>query len=181
MSDPISVLPCLQGTRYSPIISTPDITDHVHNGLAYEVSGSGSIVVATDPTYVFTGTTGDIPVHFHAFNLDISSGPATIELIEAPTITVAGTPITSYNKNRNSAKTSTMVVTGGATITGGTVITTRKSLVSGQGSHVTSGNTAITGEWDLKTNTVYALRITAATDLDWAANMFWYEIDLPIV
>lgn len=177
----MSNLPCLQGTRYSPIINTPDVTDHIHNGLAYEISGSGSIVVATNPTYVFTGVTGTIPVHFHAFNVDSSNGPITIELIENPTITVAGTPVTPYNKNRNSTKTSTMAVAAGATITGGTVIATRKVLTSGVGVNVNAGSGGIVGEWDLKTSTTYALRITAGVDLDWAANMFWYEIELPII
>jgi hypothetical protein len=171
--------PGLQGTRYSPIINTPDVTDHIHNGLGYEVSGTGSLL--SGGSYTFVGEVGAIPVHFHNFNVDTSNGPVTVELIENPTITVAGTPVTTFNRNRNSVNIASLAVSGGATVTGGTVLATRKLFSTGTGANVKAGDAGLSGEWDLKVNTAYAIRITAGADFDWAANFFWYEIDLPIV
>ena len=164
----------LQGTRYAPIITTADVTDHIHAGLGYEVSGTG--VFAAAGTYAFTGTTGSTPIHFHGFNLTSSAGPVTMRLIEAPTVSVAGTAVSAIQKNRSSTNVTSMVVKQGATVSGGTVLGIRMIHAVGGGAHTEGGANAFSGEWILKPNTVYAITIEAGTALTWSAVFHWYEL-----
>jgi hypothetical protein len=74
-----------------------------------------------------------------------------------------------------------MVVYAGSTITGGTVIATRKITASAQGSHTESGAAGVSGEWCLKRNKSYAIRLTNQDTLSasvCSASFFFYEVDL---
>lgn len=166
----------LLGTRFAPIITTPDITEHGHMGLTYEVSGTGTFAAAG--TYVFTGVVGSIPIHFHGFNLTSSAGPVIMKLVESPTISVAGDLVTPMQKNRNSTNVSEMVVRRGATITGGTELGVRMIHAIGGGAYIEGGENAFTGEWILKPNTTYAIIIEADAALTWSASFHWYELEI---
>lgn len=166
------------GTRVSPEIVTLDTTDHIHAGLSYEVSNIGN--VPSGGTLILVGETGAIPVHFHGIEITTNAGPLTIELIENPTISVAGAPITSFNRNRLSANVSSMAVSGGATITGGTVISISKIHGVGGGAHTQGDVGGISDEWDLKTDAIYAIRLTAGAvtgGIDYSAVFHWYELE----
>lgn len=154
-------------------------TSYIHEGLAFSVDGVGTIPANTATT--FLGRIGDLPIHFHGFEVSSSLGPITIELIEAPAVSNAGTPIISYNKNRLSDNKSTMKAYSGATITGGTVIGTRKIHAIGGGSLTQGGEASFDTEWVLAPNKDYAFRITNGdtnTAASFAVKFFYYELEL---
>jgi hypothetical protein len=154
-------------------------TAYIHRGVAYDVAGYTTI--AGDGTYVFLGKTGAFPVHLHDFSVKTDVGNVLIELIENPAVSDAGTPATSYNRNRSSARQSRTKVYAGATISGGTTISTRKIHDIGGGAHEEGGADGFAGEWVLKPLTTYAIKITnlnAISDVNISASFFYYEIEL---
>lgn len=95
-----------------------------------------------------------------------TSGPGLLELLEGPTVTVAGTAVTPVNRNRGSATTAASTVTHTPTITAdGTALAT-DAIGSGgaplaQAGGSTDGDRA---EWLLNAATTYAFRYTAKGD-----------------
>ena len=97
----------------------------------------------------------------------------TTTLVEGPTGGMAGgSPVTIFNSNRNSLKTSGLVITSGVTApTGGTIIS-QESF----GSKQTSGSTSRGEEIILKQNTTYCrtfLSGAASNVISFRAT--WYE------
>ena len=167
----------LLGTNHAPMIVTPDTTSHIHHGYGFEVSAVGTTTLVEQ--YVFIGEVGDLVIHFHGFEVAVSEGPVTIQLIEAPTVTVAGgDTITPVNKNRSLAATqsSTLITSGGATISGGTLLAARMIHTVAGGSHTEAGDAGVLGEWNLKPNTTYAFVLDLPAGISWSATMFWYEL-----
>ena len=156
--------------------SVDSTTAHIHEGYAYDSSGSGTIPVAG--YYAFLANVGSIPLHFHGLTVDVDAGPVTIDLIEAPTVSAAGSAYTPRNRNRAFTDTSGATVTMGATITGGTVLFTHTIHAIGGGAHTQGGEAGGQGEWVLKPNTYYALKITGADGTAFNAKFFYYELDL---
>lgn len=151
----------------------------IHAGVCFDVSSVGN-VVANSGTLVFTGEPGALPVHFHDLSITSTSGPVLLELIEEPTISAAGSAVTPYNRNRVSTNTALMSVKGGATITGGTVISARKINESGSGAHDQGGTGVFGGEWVLPTDSTYAVRVTniSGGEVTIDANFYFYELAL---
>lgn len=165
-----------KGTRVAPYVSVDIQTDHIHEGIGYEFSRSGTL--GSESSYIFTGTIGDLPAHLHGFSISVSAGPVTIELIEEPTVTVAGTLVPGYNMNRVSENLASTELRVGATINGGTVLSTRTIHDIGGGAHIEGGGAGFGTGWVLKPNTVYAIRITTGTivgGISWNASFYWFE------
>lgn len=160
-------------------LSTVDsTTQHIHDGDAYDVSASGTLTAGAG--IIALGRTNGKSVHFHGFRVTANQGPVLIEFFEAPTVTDAGTQISTPNRNRQSDKTPTMNVYSGTTVSAnGTKLFERSILQSGGGAHEQGGDSADAGEWDLKLNTDYIIKITnqAASSTAWSASFFWYELD----
>lgn len=150
-------------------------TDNIHKGLGYSVSASGSL--SASASVKLLGRTGAIPVHFHGFEIKATQGVFTMELIELPTVSNVGTPITPYNLNRASTNTSQMKVYSGAITSGGTVIYTDKILDIGGGAHTQGGNAGVISEWVLKPNSDYIITLTnnATSSTEWVGAFYFYE------
>jgi hypothetical protein len=163
------------------LATVPAVTQLLHEGYCYDVSGTPTLT-ANGGTYIFASTTSsETDTHFYNFNITSDNGPVLIELIEDVTITDSEGTITPRNRNRQFSDNADMVVYYDATITGGTVIATRKITSSAQGSHTESGASAVNGEWCLKRDSNYAIRLTNQDTLAAAAcsaSFFFYEIDL---
>lgn len=148
-----------------------------HAGRGYSISAVTDIASAGNLT--FTGTPGNIPVHFHDMNFDADAGPVLIEFIESPTISVAGTIVPAYNRRRDSVNTHKMVIRTGATVTGGTVLASKRMYGDSTGSKAAGEESIIRGEWDLNPSRVYAIRITNETDpgatINISAEFSFYE------
>lgn len=128
----------------------------INKGHGYEVSGYTSI--PSGSSFVFLGITSVIDVHLYDVLLTTSNAPIVIELIENPIIVDYGINSESFNKNRNSKPKSLTNVYTGATINGGDIISVRQ-IVETQGQSQVR-NAGIIGEWVLKNNTPYAIKIT---------------------
>jgi hypothetical protein len=90
------------------------------------------------------------------FELD-STSEVWIQIYETPTTTANGTPITCFNRNRNTAGSPTTTIFITPTVTAaGTLIT---SAIVGSGEK-SGGSGRDANEWDLKANTNYLVRIT---------------------
>jgi hypothetical protein len=98
-----------------------------------------------------------------------------IGLYEAPTATAAANPIVAYNRDRNSAVTSGLVITHTPTsITIGTTLIREAHFGTGKNA---GGSRAESEEFILKQNTKYILRVTNSTSSNnyVAIRLDWYE------
>ena len=163
------------------LVTVPSVTQHIHEGNCFDVSGTGTLNATTQASYTFVSVIGDIPMHFHSFDVTADDGPVTIELIESPTVTVQGSAVTPLNRNRASTITSDASVYANSTVTDGTVLATRQIYGGDVGAHGQGGSGAIAEEWVLSPNTTYAVRITnddLLASVNFSASFFYYEIDL---
>lgn len=159
--------------------TTESTTVYIHEGFGFDAAGHGTILA--NQNIVLLGKVGVMPVHLNGFEIITSKGPFLIELIESPTISSNGTQFQTPNRNRESTRTAVMQTFIGSTITGGTVLSTRKIHSVGGGSHTESGEGGFNGEWVLKPNTNYAFRLTnldTTASCDYSASFFFYEVDV---
>jgi len=99
---------------------------------------------------------------------------ANISVYESATTSNNGTPITVFNRNRNSANTNTSLVYSAPTVTGtGTLIARYKA----GSSRSVGGDIRAEGELVMKQNTKYLVRITNDTVTNnWCGYLAdWYE------
>ena len=162
------------GTRLAPTVVVDSTTDHIHEGVAYEISSSMSLT--SGDTVVFVGVSTDKEIHFHGLSVTTSSGPLTMSLIENPTIDTQGNSVVAMNRNRTSTLDTSMDIYTGGAVSGGTVLGTRKIHDIGGGVHVDSGAAGFEGEWLLKPNSAYAVVEEAGDDMDLTTVLFWYEV-----
>lgn len=128
---------------------------YIHEGRAY---------VAFVKATVDTGQTVDIlltvpaGVHVHASPSFHADGAANVVILEGVTYSSGGSDFTPVNKDRNSARASTVAVkTGTLTVSGGATIWTEHL-----GTSKNSGGAAVTEfEWDLKMGVATLLRVTS--------------------
>jgi hypothetical protein len=171
----ISVSAGAGGDRTTGAAIAVDYAHHeIHEGDAFQVSHAEDI--GSSSTYKFLITTPDTTKWIHMFAFAIAEIEAEIRVYEAPTTPSAGSDLTAYNKNRNSAAVTglTAIKRGIATVADGTLIQTV---------HIGSGRTAggdvrSENEWVLKQNTSYVIAIqnfsgSAANYCTLVLN--WYE------
>lgn len=103
----------------------------------------------TVPTYAVT-----IRAPHLIITSDVYNGTVLVQLYEGATFT-NGSTVTGYNRNRNSATTAGLTVTGGVTSTNGTLI---DSFYVGSGTRSAASNRASV-EWVLKSNTIYRVDV----------------------
>lgn len=150
----------------------------IHKGEAFGYSANGTLT--NGASLVLLGRVGAKQAHFDGLDIDLSSGGVLVELIEAPTVSSAGTLLLARRKNRaiGTSASNTMIIYSGATITGGAVIFDSKPpLVSGQGNSVNSAKSSIEDGWILKQNTDYSIRITnqSGASVIYNTSFGWHE------
>lgn len=143
----------------------------IHAGSHFNICGYQSFTNAqvVDFTVVTPNTTKWTHMTFGVNG----AGATRVEIYEGATVNVAGTPVTAYNNDRNSTKTTSLTVRVGDTFTAtGTLIYGNQV-----GANKEAGLVARDREMILKQNTTYIFRITNATTLanliSWCAE--WYE------
>lgn len=136
----------------------------IHCGDSYSVSRSVDLANgASDDILVIVPNeqgTGQNQKLYHLLISYLTELETHYYLYEGPTVTGNGTQLTAYNRNRNSLNTTGLTFYFGPTVTGtGTLIKERH-----HGSGRSSGSdTRDAGEWVLKNNTSYLIRLTNAT------------------
>lgn len=143
----------------------------VHEGKCFSVSDYDTLNKSIAWDLVFE--VGSVMAHL-LYEATTSMG-VIIEIYESPTYT-GGTAKSSYNHNRSSILTPTMVVKDDVTVTAdGTLI----DVVSLSGTNQTGSSVASNLEWILAQNTDYLMRITSQGNSNLiSGRAIWYEEDV---
>lgn len=125
---------------------------YAREGFAFHLSRTFSI---TSPgTVTFSIDTPPTGVQFVAYQIVSDNAPVTATLIEGASVTAAGTPIPSFNLNRQSSGTANAVLDTATNVSGGTVIATEFVTAA----HKVSGSAASDKIFTLKASQKYAMR-----------------------
>lgn len=164
--------------KYSGAVGVID-QEHlkIHDGDGYTI-GRRFTISNGGGTKTFLGI---VPVgifpHFRTMSISIDGGPFDIDFYEATTTSFNGTLVTSYNNNRNSTNTASLLIYDAPTIT--TVGTLLEPVLVPSTKQAGAIGTDASNEWILKQDTKYMIRVTnnksGAGTSNAAINMFWYE------
>lgn len=138
------------------LITIPVQHYEVHEGDTFTVSLLDTNI-ANSATIIILLRTTDKYGHLSFFAS--LGGDATIELIEDPTVSNAGTPATEWNNKRYSTTEPTVSAFTAPTISGGNN-PLEAFLAGGTGGNSSGGLLRTDVEFDLKPNEDYALRLT---------------------
>ena len=143
------------GKRAIPVISNE--LNHVHGGLYFTASVVNAALGASALLYIEMIIPANIEAHLKSFSF-YNGDDGHFEFVEAPTLTTGATPLTAYNRNRRSVKTSGIVLKSNPTgISGGIVL----DPMYFKGTNQTPGVLIRSDiEWVLKPATTYLLRLT---------------------
>lgn len=152
-----------------------DFAHHkIHEGNSYVVSDVNDL--ANGASFDYLLTTPNTTVWAHLFLVIQSEAEASYILYENPTITLAGTGMTAYNRDRNSSNTATTTVEHTPTVgaVGTQIFEEHWGVAIGGG---IAGINRGLKEFVLKQNEEYLLRVTNETA---SANQVsvilnWYE------
>lgn len=139
---------------------------------------TGEVVVPTlGGLYSFLGRISETRTCLVNFFLRSDQGPLSVKIIEAPTISAAGTPTSAINRNRNSGNISDTLVYIEPTYTGGQVIYSNFVHEVGGGAHEQGGEAQMPGITVLKDNTDYVFELgnTGASDTNVSFSILWCE------
>lgn len=160
----------------SNAITVIDYAHHeIHSGSHFK-AGYQDITMSTNDIIYLCFTTPDTTTWMHWVLTAQTTGAATIELYEAPTLSAEGTAVTPLNRNRNSAKVSAMVVKHTPTVTSPGTKISEKWVGSVGFKETTGGESRGGSELILKQNTQYLIKLTANADtIKCAIGGDWYE------
>ena len=132
----------------------PDPIDggYAREGYAFEMSRV--FTIAGPGTAQFSIATPSAGVQFISYQIVSTNAQVTATLIEGGTVAAAGTPIPSYNLNRQSDRVAGSVLDTATSVTGGTVIATE--LITS--SHKVSASASSEKVYTLKPSESYAMR-----------------------
>ncbi len=153
----------------------------IHAGIHFNITDIDTDTDISGPKY-WRVTAPDTAVRMH-FVFEIAATlPVLMELYENPTVNAAGTGLTAYNNDRNSATAATLVVAKDATSSGdGTLIFNTyigsETIGSGGNAAGQSGGIERVREFILKQNEDYFIKVTAFIDnTNMTLNVSWYEV-----
>jgi hypothetical protein len=164
-------------TRSFPFIDTDH--EYIHEGNFFESSRDFSLA-ASAVGLIVIHTPAVLYLHYRNEKISCSADKLTVELYEAPTVTVdTGVAVTPYNHNRISSIVSDSTVLKDPTVTanGTKILTTFLGGGTGTGSNRSGSETSSQNEWVLKRDTKYLIRVvngSSATNIV-QINPIWYE------
>jgi hypothetical protein len=155
-----------------------------HRGFMHHISGKVTgMITANVDDYLLVTPALNFP-HIRRLQFDFGSGDIDVQIYEDSTASADGSPLTSFNTNRNSSNTPLLVFNDAPTITGvGTLMHTTWVVPTAAGiggsaegiSGVTSGE-----EWILKPSTKYLVRVTnnSGDTIAYRYELLWYELNV---
>lgn len=155
-------------------VSIGALHHEIHEGDTYKVHNVNTAVASGgDITIVLT--TGAKSCHTTFYGS--SGGDALLYLFEGSTVTVAGTAMVEYNKNRNSSNTATAAAELNPTASGGAILD-QLFIPGGSGPTAPGGATNVRDEWVLKPSTIYRFKLVNSTATTQTLNLAieWYEV-----
>lgn len=132
----------------------PDPADGGYSRAGYSFEMSHVFTIQSPGTALFSLATPNTGVQFISYQIVSSNAQVTASLIEGASVVSAGTPIATFNLNRQSDRTANSVLDSATSATGGTVIATE--LVTS--AHKVSGSASSEKVYTLKPSQTYAMR-----------------------
>lgn len=159
-------------------------SDHayIHQGIAFTYSAAYSLLGSASKECYFVvpnAAAGGKYIHFRPLTFSSLASPIQITMYENGTYS-GGSPLTPFNRNRNSSRTAEMTIYDGTpTITAdGTALQTGIIGTGTAPTRINGGSGAGSNEEIiLKSNTKYMIRCTNLTSTATTVSMsiFWYE------
>lgn len=155
---------------------------HAHRGKVFHMAVKQTGLADTASAEFLIRVPAAIYPHVHRFRVNLSAGDVDIVQYEGATITAPGTPVSTFNTNRNSSNVPSTLIYGAPTVgADGTEIHRMWTPSMGTGigqSQVGISDAEAGEEWILKPSTDYLMRITnnSGAALSFWAEMLWYEL-----
>jgi hypothetical protein len=154
-----------------------------HDGFVYHSSGKVTGMIDSNVDDFLVVVPAVTFPHFQRLQITAGRGDIDILVYEGATASDDGTPVSTFNVNRNSTNTPDTVLNSAPTISDvGTLIHTQWIQPTATG--VGQSPAGITGEtngeeWVLKPSTKYLIRITnnSGATIAYRYEFLWYEID----
>lgn len=143
----------------------------IHTSQHYNLYDTSAITTGNNKDYHLV--TPNTTTRMHCVHSVSTDGKATITFYEGATTSANGTALTIFNNDRNSANTATLAIYEDPTVTG---VGTALSVELAGSSQKAGGEVRSEGEFILKQNTKYLLRITAGANIDQVTQFHWYEV-----
>lgn len=157
-------------------VSTSAVHANTHKGIVFNLSRK--ILLAASQTVYLIGIVNEHFIHFNHYSFNASEGDIDIFLLEDVTYTEgSGTPLVGKNRNRLSARVSTMDIFAGGTVTDdGLELHILGFPKAGTATPTRVAQSASDEEWILKPDSVYALKIVnnEAVAKTLYGDMTWY-------
>jgi hypothetical protein len=158
--------------------------EYIHRGKLFIYNEKFDLATTASKTFAFTTPATLLDIHYRPEIITTSADKVLTELIEAPTISAAGTnkKASVFNANRKSSlNTAMQTFASGSTIANGTVIHT--SFVgggTGVGATTSGSATGVKNELVLANNTIYAVKVTNSSSNTNTIHiqMQWYEEEI---
>lgn len=169
----ISITPVQRGG----IVNISHQHANIHVGRSFVASDYDSNIASAVPKYWSLAAPAVKEMHFRVA-LGTLKG-AIVQFFEGPTITVQGTALAAFNRQRNLAATPTLVIKYDPTVTvDGTQIWVKRIGSSGGGGNDSPGVLDTEHEIILKKSTDYVLKVTSDENgNDAGLTLSWYEED----
>ena len=137
------------------------------------------LVIPASSEVALIGTTNGKQAQLLSESYDSSLGGFEIELKEGVSFT-GGQTLTAVNRNTTSPQLSTMVLTGGATVTGGNTLFLKGVPIADTPQARTRAFNQFVMPWLLKSNTKYAIILSNlnAVELTVYTSLNWIEHEL---
>lgn len=167
---------------YDPISRIPVVIDfdhhQIHEGEAFQYSWYGAVNSTSKDFKIVVPTATATTRTPHLLTEVIADAGALVYLHEGTTFSSEGVEDTAvYNRNRNvtTAAGTKIYVTGGTALTVNALGTKLWTgfLISGTKAALSADRA--TAEWDLKSNTVYLIRVTTSATCNVLVRLNWYE------
>lgn len=155
--------------QFSRRVSIDHIHELVHEGRLFFISD----VRITSTPLVYWISVGDKCAHI-AFDINTSL-KVGIQIIEGVTITGAGTALLTQSYNREHNVGCDVIISHGATYTGGTVFRTNQSGFGTNAGSARSGSSRASAEYEFSPNTEYILLLTPSASADIVVIADFYE------
>lgn len=148
------------GTLTQHVINTGIYHYRVHQGLMFSVEHFDVALAGAWSIEILLRTSAK---GIHCLYNASLGGDASVSFFEEPTVTVAGTALTTINHNRNSSfATTTLAYHTPTTTDDGTPLDVLV-MPGGTGGNAQGGTGSILLDWELKPSTDYLLRLTNLT------------------
>lgn len=148
----------------------------IHEGNYFTISDYSGDVAINSTTARWLIKTPDTVKRIHLTTMFDSSGAATVELYENPTVVANGVAMTPVNNDRNSAKTTTALVYRRPQTNGDGTLLEKRFMGANNNKTKLGGSARTAAEFILKQNEDYMLKYTPSGDnAIVATNIEFYE------